>query len=260
MRQQHDVDLLGIDAGGGEILQGAADRALGRLEIGDAVAGVDQDQLAAGVDQLRVERHRHHALAAYRRLPRRQRLVLRTLRHEIVGHRKRTRTVVDRGAFVSADLVAIEAGRLGAGRRLGRRGRRSQRCQRGRGASNGGAGQKITAVQVSHGVFPLSRVSRFTERVFGRECLLLPWERKRGSIGRRLILGWHKGLEIKQGLGNKIHSTTSSARSRIEVGRLSPSALAVLRLMTISNLVGRSTGTSAGRMPCRTLPSMVPVC
>jgi len=40
MRQQHDVDALVIGAGGGKILQRAADRALGRLKIGDPVAGV----------------------------------------------------------------------------------------------------------------------------------------------------------------------------------------------------------------------------
>jgi len=34
MRHQHDIDALGIDAGGGEILQGTAGRALGRLQGG----------------------------------------------------------------------------------------------------------------------------------------------------------------------------------------------------------------------------------
>jgi hypothetical protein len=38
----------------------------------------------------------------------------------------------------------------------------------------------------------------------------------------------------------RYHSITSSARSKTEVGRFSPSARAVLRLMTISNFVGRS--------------------
>jgi hypothetical protein len=40
------------------------------------------------------------------------------------------------------------------------------------------------------------------------------------------------------------HSITSSARSRIGVGRSIPIALAVFRLTTISNLVGCSIGRS----------------
>src|SRR6185436_15469377 len=49
------------------------------------------------------------------------------------------------------------------------------------------------------------------------------------------------------------HSMTSSARARIDCGTVRPSALAVLRLMTSSNLVGCSTGRSAGLAPLRIL-------
>src|SRR5215470_11040187 len=42
------------------------------------------------------------------------------------------------------------------------------------------------------------------------------------------------------------HSITSSARASTVVGMSMPSALAVLRLITSSNLVGCSTGRSAG--------------
>jgi hypothetical protein len=42
------------------------------------------------------------------------------------------------------------------------------------------------------------------------------------------------------------YSITSSARARIEGGTFRPSALAVLRLMTSSNVVGCSNGSSAG--------------
>jgi hypothetical protein len=45
------------------------------------------------------------------------------------------------------------------------------------------------------------------------------------------------------------HSITSSARSRIDCGIVSPSALAVLRLITNSNFVGCCTGKSAGLAP-----------
>jgi len=47
------------------------------------------------------------------------------------------------------------------------------------------------------------------------------------------------------------HSITSSARSRIDCGTARPRALAVLRLTTISNLVGTSTGSSVGFAPRR---------
>ena len=49
------------------------------------------------------------------------------------------------------------------------------------------------------------------------------------------------------------YSITSSARSRIAGGTVRPSALAVLRLTTSSNLVGCSTGRSAGLSPLRIL-------
>src|SRR3954468_17544860 len=56
------------------------------------------------------------------------------------------------------------------------------------------------------------------------------------------------------------HSITPSARTR-SVGEIErPNALAVLRLITISNFIGRSTGRSAGRAPGSPFPSMVPVC
>src|SRR5262249_32817367 len=45
------------------------------------------------------------------------------------------------------------------------------------------------------------------------------------------------------------HSITSSARRRKDSGIVSPIAFAVLRLTTSSNLVGCSTGMSAGFLP-----------
>src|SRR6266540_949972 len=49
------------------------------------------------------------------------------------------------------------------------------------------------------------------------------------------------------------HSITSSASASIDGGTFRPSALAVLRLMVSSNLVGCSTGSSAGLAPLRIL-------
>jgi hypothetical protein len=56
-------------------------------------------------------------------------------------------------------------------------------------------------------------------------------------------------------LGAAAHSMTSSARIKIEAGTVNPSALAVLRLMNISNLVGCTTGKSAGFAPLSILPA-----
>ena len=47
----------------------------------------------------------------------------------------------------------------------------------------------------------------------------------------------------------QLYSITSSARARSVGGTVRPSAFAVLRLMTSSNLVGCSTGRSAGLAP-----------
>ena len=50
---------------------------------------------------------------------------------------------------------------------------------------------------------------------------------------------------------NKDHSITSSARARSVGGTSIPSAFAVFRLMTSSNLTGCSTGRSAGFAPLK---------
>ena len=54
------------------------------------------------------------------------------------------------------------------------------------------------------------------------------------------------------------HSINSSARSKIASGIFSPIALAVVRLMTRSNLVGCSTGMSAGFAPRKILSTSQP--
>src|SRR5262249_36464007 len=51
------------------------------------------------------------------------------------------------------------------------------------------------------------------------------------------------------------HSITSSARRRKDSGIFSPIALAVVRFMTNSNLVGCKTGRSAGFSPLRMRPT-----
>src|SRR5215470_1316159 len=62
-----------------------------------------------------------------------------------------------------------------------------------------------------------------------------------------------RSAEQRDELAPPHHSITSSARASSVGGTSRPSALAVLRLMTKSNLVGCSTGISAGFAPCRIL-------
>src|SRR6516164_6157418 len=50
---------------------------------------------------------------------------------------------------------------------------------------------------------------------------------------------------------NVAYSITSSAETTSEDGMLMPSALAVVRLITVSNFVGACTGKSAGFSPLR---------
>src|SRR5262245_50686246 len=52
-----------------------------------------------------------------------------------------------------------------------------------------------------------------------------------------------------------VHSITSSASASSRSGTFRPSALAVLRLITSSNLVGCTTGRSAGFSPLRMRPT-----
>ena len=53
--------------------------------------------------------------------------------------------------------------------------------------------------------------------------------------------------------GSRSYSITLSARSMITSGILMPSALAVLRLMIVSNLIGCSMGKSPGFAPLNIL-------
>src|SRR6516162_9307407 len=56
-----------------------------------------------------------------------------------------------------------------------------------------------------------------------------------------------------------LYSITSSAMASTSGGTVRPSAPAVFMLMTISNLVGCSTGRSAGFSPFRIRPARMPI-
>ena len=72
--------------------------------------------------------------------------------------------------------------------------------------------------------------------------------------------GWSPGQTTRarscreQSQRDPHYSITSSARASTPGGIARPSAFAVLRLITSSNLVGCKTGKSAGLAPCRILP------
>src|SRR2546425_5935970 len=76
--------------------------------------------------------------------------------------------------------------------------------------------------------------------------------------GRYSLLGPDFHRLDRASFGWRTHSITSSARSRNDSGIVRPSALAVVRLMTRSNLVGCSAGMSAGFAPRRILSTRSP--
>src|SRR6266545_759163 len=72
--------------------------------------------------------------------------------------------------------------------------------------------------------------------------------------GRYSLLGPDLHRLDRTSFAWRTHSITSSAVICMISGTVRPSALAVLRLMTSSNLVGCSTGRSAGFAPLRIRP------
>src|SRR5215510_8310770 len=79
-----------------------------------------------------------------------------------------------------------------------------------------------------------------------RSSTLTPPSQLGGGEWPRVSRATHQRDEIAP-----LHSITSSARASTEAGTSSPSALALLRLITSSYLVGACTGKSAGFSPLR---------
>ena len=70
------------------------------------------------------------------------------------------------------------------------------------------------------------------------------------ALGQKQTFAVHKRMSaLCQKRTSLVYSITSSASCCIELGTVRPSALAALRLMTISNFVGCCTGRSAGFAP-----------
>src|SRR5215475_10755547 len=105
-----------------------------------------------------------------------------------------------------------------------------------------------SAVSLDRDTLPLERDVRQSsaEKPDHRHRRLLRARRERPSCGRA-------AEQREERAALHLHSITLSARARNAGGTVKPSALAVLRLMTNSNMVGCSTGRSAGSAPFRIL-------
>jgi hypothetical protein len=87
--------------------------------------------------------------------------------------------------------------------------------------------------------------------VFAARCVVAAnrcpvWSALRTQVGHRAMSALISGSDRR-------YSITLSARSNSAAGTVTPIAFAVLRLITSSNFVGRSTGTSATLAPRNSL-------
>src|SRR5437867_11563140 len=89
-----------------------------------------------------------------------------------------------------------------------------------------------------------------------------PGELPRGLLGDHHLSLTSPSARVDPRLSGRhiAYWITSSARCSSDWGMVSPSALAVLRLMTSSNFVGCSTGRSPGFAPFRILSTNVAMC
>ena len=110
---------FGIDAGGDEVVAQFA----GRGRDLAAGAGVDQNKLAAGIDDQRRERRRQLVMRHEGCIERVLDFGERRIADEFVGDRPVPDAVIERGQLVRSDLVAIDGGRLFVGGRRDGRGR-----------------------------------------------------------------------------------------------------------------------------------------
>jgi len=81
----------------------------------------------------------------------------------------------------------------------------------------------------------------------------LRWSWKKAAAPQQAAARDDQPVPQEPAAGSPRHWMISVAWARTDCGMVSPSAWAVLRLMTKSNLVGCSTGRSAGLAPLRIL-------
>src|SRR5262249_39112162 len=97
------------------------------------------------------------------------------------------------------------------------------------------------------------------------ECVTRRYRKKANHRHRRLLRPrpkrpcGHPATEQRDELA-AFHSITSSAMASTPGGMVRLSVLAVLRLITNSNLVGCTTGRSLGFSPLRIRPAYIPAC
>ncbi len=106
------------------------------------------------------------------------------------------------------------------------------------------------------GYFIVHGSVRFLGRSIPVSACDLPYRKRsqgwQGSTSRHMRGADHATVAVRASVV-AAQRITSSARKRTVGGIVRPSALAVLRLMTNSNLVGCSTGRSAGLAPFKIL-------
>ena len=119
MRNDHDVDRLRVDAGGLQVGMKLAGRSFAALEVRLAGAGVDDARAWSRCSRRSANTGSPSCPFPCRRRPARVHLVAALVDDESVGKTEPVDAVGDDGHFVRADLVAIPAGRLLAGRRRG---------------------------------------------------------------------------------------------------------------------------------------------
>jgi hypothetical protein len=118
------------------------------------------------------------------------------------------------------------------------------------------AGTRIVALMDEHGWAERAAADRAGAEL-ARHCAGC---RRAGSdsalkIGERGYRRFVQTGAVSRCSKTHTHSMTSSARASSVGGTSRPTALAVLRLMTSSNLVGCNTGRSVGFSPLRTRPA-----
>src|SRR5262249_30633720 len=101
----------------------------------------------------------------------------------------------------------------------------------------------VTVLSSLRDELPEFRPKALERIVSVRRILEVSRDLNEGEI--KSVQSWHRCLIFCH------HLITLSARYSIDCGMLRPICLAVLRLITSSNFVGRSTGRSAGLAPLR---------
>jgi hypothetical protein len=154
VRDDHGIDGVAVDTGGGEIAHELAADAVALLVVGLAGAGIDHDELGADVQANRVIGRGHHVLFHEDLGERGIHHILLDVDDVILRHLEAGDTIGRDRHFEAADLVAVPAGGLLAGsrrRRAYRTGKR-QRSNRGRAC---GSRQQIAACECGHWRLPL---------------------------------------------------------------------------------------------------------